>query len=101
MKNSDENFWSEVGQDDYYLYYAYFLRNTNEMYQIDDDFDHQRNKIMIIYTRLNRIFGWLDGGGPGYMHLYRRAFGEAEYAVYLYALTRDRDSFTVKHDISK
>lgn len=98
-KNSDEQFMSEVGQDDYYLYYAYFLRNTNEMYKIDDDFDHQRNKIMIIYTRLNRIFSLLDGGGPGYMHLYRRTFGEAEYAVYLYALTRK--DFTVKYDISK
>lgn len=100
-KNSDEQFMSEVGQDDYYLYYAYFLRNTNEMYNIDDDFNYQRNKAMIIYTRLNRIFGLLDGGGPGYMHLYRRTFGEAEYAVYLYALTRDRDDFTVKYDITK
>ena len=100
-KNSDEQFMSEVGQDDYYLYYAYFLRNTNEMYNIDDDFNHQRNKIMIIYTRLNRIFSLLDGSGPGYMHLYRRTFGEAEYTVSLYALTRDRDDFTVKYDISK
>ena len=98
-ENSDEQFTSEVGQDDYYLYYAYFLRNTNEMYKIDDDFDHQRNKIMIIYTRLNKMFSLLNGGGPGYMHLYRRTFGEAEYAVYLYALTRK--DFTVKYDISK
>ncbi|KAA5533071.1 hypothetical protein [Paenimyroides baculatum] len=98
---SSVEFGSEVGQDDYYLYYAYFLRNTNEMYKIDDDFGHQRNKIMIIYTRLNRIFSLLDGGGPGYMHSYRRTFGEAEYAVYLYALTRDRDDFSVKYDISK
>lgn len=97
-KNSDEQFMSEVGQDDYYLYYAYFLRNTNEMYKIDDDFSRQRNKIMIIYTRLNRMFSLLDGGGPGYMHLYRRTFGEAEYAVYLYALTRK--DFTVTN-ISK
>lgn len=98
-KNSDEQFMSEVGQDDYYLYYAYFLRNTNEMYKIEDDFNHQRNKIMIIYTRLNRIFSLLDGGGTGYMHSYRRTFGEAEYAVYLYALTRK--DFTVKYDITK
>lgn len=79
---SSVEFGSEVGQDMYYLYYAYFLRNTNEMYKIDDNFDHQRNKIMIIYTRLNRMFSLLDGGGPGYMHLYRRTFGEAEYAIY-------------------
>ena len=96
---SSVEFGSEVGQDMYYLYYAYFLRNTNEMYKIDDDFDHQRNKVMIIYTRLNRIFGLLDGGGPGYMHSYRRTIGEAEYAVYLYALTRK--DFTVKYDITK
>ena len=69
------------------------------MYKIDDDFEHQRNKIMIIYTRLNRIFSLLDGGGTGYMHSYRRTFGEAEYAVYLYALTRK--DFTVKYDITK
>ncbi|HLV51199.1 MAG TPA: hypothetical protein VKY44_04510 [Flavobacterium sp.] len=99
VKNSDEQFTSEVGQDDYYLYYAYFLSYTNEMYKIDDDFDHQRNKIMIIYTRLNRIFSLLNGGGSGYTHLYRRTFGEAEYAVYLYALTRK--DFTVKYDITK
>lgn len=98
---SSVEFGSEVGQDMYYLDYAYFLRNTNEMYKIDDDFNHQRNKIMIIYTRLNRMFSLLDGGGPGYMHLYRRTFGEAEYAVYLYALSRDRDDFTVKYDITK
>lgn len=98
-KNTDEQFISEVGQDDYYLFYAYFLRNINEMYKIDDDFNYQRNKIMIIYTRLNRIFSLLDGGGPSYMHLYRRTFGEAEYAVYLYALTRK--DFTVKYYITK
>lgn len=96
---SSVEFGSEVGQDMYYLYYAYFLRNTNEMYKIDDDFNHQRNKIMIIYTRLNRMFSLLDGGGPGYMHSYRRTFGEAEYAIYLYALTRK--DFTVKYDITK
>lgn len=98
-ENSDEQFTSEVGQDDYYLFYAYFLRNTNEMYKIDNDFSYQRNKIMIIYTRLNRMFSLLDGGGPGYMHLYRRTFGEAEYTIYLYALTRNY--FTVKYDITK
>lgn len=98
-KNSDEQFTSEVGQDMYYLYYAYFLRNTNEMYKIDDNFNHQRNKIMIIYTRLNRIFSLLDGGGSGYVHLYCRTLGEAEYTVYMYALTRK--DFTVKYDISK
>ena len=70
----------------------------NEVYKIDD-FNHQRNKIMIIYTRLNSMFSLLDGGGLGYMHLYRRTFGEAEYTVYLYALTRK--DFTVKYDISK
>lgn len=97
-ENVDGNFSSEVGQDNYYLFYAYFLRNTNEMYKIDDDFNDQRNKIMIIYTGLNRIFSLLDGGGTGYMHSYRRTFGEAEYAVYLYALTRK--DFTVKYDIT-
>ncbi|SFN71507.1 hypothetical protein SAMN05421741_109121 [Paenimyroides ummariense] len=96
---SSVEFGSEVGQDMYYLYYAYFLKNTNEMYKIDDDFNDQRKKIMIIYTRLNRMFSLLDGGGPGYMHLYRRTFGEAEYAIYLYALTRK--DFTVKYDITK
>lgn len=99
VKNSDEQFMSEAGQDDYYLYYAYFLRNTNEVYKIDDDFKHQRNKVMIIYTRLKRMFSLLDGGGSGYMHLYRRTFGEAEYTVYLYALTRK--DITVTYNISK
>ena len=98
---SSVEFGSEVGQDDYYLFYAYFLRNTNEMYKIDDDFEEQRNKLMIIFTRLNRIESSLEGGGPGYMHLYRRTFGYAEYVVYLYALAREEEDFTVKYDISK
>ncbi|HUH26062.1 MAG TPA: hypothetical protein VLY87_05510 [Flavobacterium sp.] len=92
--NLDEMFTSEVGQDDYYIFYAYFLRKLYE----NDNFDHQRNKIMIIYTNLNRIFRLLDGGGSGYMHQYRRSFGYTEYSIYLYYLTRK--DFTVTYDIS-
>lgn len=77
LNNVDEIFTSEIGQDLYYLYYAYFLRQSQEFYKTDD-FEHQRNKIMIIYTRLNQLESVLNNGGAGYMHLYRRIFGYAE-----------------------
>lgn len=98
LNNTDEIFTSEIGQDLYYLYYAYFLRQSQEFYKTDD-FGHQRNKIMIIYTRLNQLESVLNNGGAGYMHLYRRIFGYAEYSVYLYFLTRN--NFTVTYDISE
>ena len=95
VKNSDEQFMSEVGQDNYYIYYAYFLR---QLYK-DENFEEQRNRLMYIYCRLNKMSSLLEGGGSGFAHLYARIHGYTEYSIYLYYLTKN--DFSVKHDITK
>lgn len=91
----DEQFSSEIGQDNYFMYYTYFLRQKYEI----DNFEYHRNKLILIYKNLNNISHLLNGGGTGYGHMYARIYGYAEYSVYLYYLTRN-DS-TITYDISK
>jgi len=77
---NSKGFESEVGQDDYYLFYAYFL-SKNQNSEIDKI---NRNKLLEIYTSLNRIYALLDNGGTGFAHLYKRIFGYAEYSLLIY-----------------
>ncbi|MES2277352.1 MAG: hypothetical protein V4592_15100 [Bacteroidota bacterium] len=72
------DFTSEVGQDNYFTYYAYFLKtkNGNEKYQT------QRKTLTDIYLDINSLFGKLSGGGTYYSHQYSRIAGYAEYAIY-------------------
>lgn len=74
------DFESEVGQDDYFLFYAYFLK---EKHQTKKD-NINRKKFIEIYNSLNRIFSLIDNGGTGFAHLYMRLYGYAEFSLLNY-----------------
>jgi hypothetical protein len=90
-----ENFSSEVGQDNYYVLYAHFLKKKNG----DKKLKKERNKIIEIYTHINSIFQRLQYGGTYFGHQYSRILGFAEYSLYL--KPKDNDKFGKTYDISK
>lgn len=72
------DFSSEVGQDNYYMYYAYFLKTQNG----DAKYQTQRKTLTDIYLGINSIFQKLAQGGTYFGHQYSRIAGYAEYAIY-------------------
>lgn len=70
-------FGSEAGQDDFYILYAYFLRERNDSKEID-----KRDNLIKIYRNLNEIYGELNRGGTYFGHQYIRIVGYAEYDIY-------------------
>ena len=73
----DINFNSELGQDDYYLLYAYLLKNKNS----DIKFRQQRIKLMSIYRAINTIYDRLNNGGTYYSHQESRIPAYVEYSI--------------------
>lgn len=90
QKGIDYSFSSEVGQDGYYIIYAYFLRLRNG----DKPFVTQRAKLIKLYGDINSIFEKLMGGGTYFGHQETRILGDAEYAVSLYP--KNKDDYYVK-----
>ena len=90
-----EEFGSEVGQDDYYVLYAYFLKQKNGVKK----YAVMRKKLIDIYTRINSLFQMFQYGGTYFGHQYPRILGYAEYSVYLYSESKDRLEKT--YDIRK
>lgn len=93
--NNKEEFGSEVGQDNYYKLYAYFLkqRNGNEKYA------QQRKKLIDIYSNINSLFGHFQYGGTYFGHQSRRILGYAEYSIYL--LPKKKEDIEKTYDIKK
>ena len=79
MNNHDRQFGSEVGQDEYYELYSFFLRQRNGM----EKFEIQRKRLIDIYTHINSLYGQLQYGGTYFGHQSRRILGYAEYSIYL------------------
>jgi hypothetical protein len=50
---SNNEFSSEVGQDNYYILYAYFLKQKNGV----KEYAKQREKLIDIYSNINSLFG--------------------------------------------
>ena len=90
-----KEFGSEVGQDDYYVLYSYFLKQKNGI----DKYAKQRKKLIDIYTNINSLFQRFQYGGTYFGHQYRRILGYAEYSVYLYS--EQIDNFEKTYDITK
>lgn len=88
-------FGSEAGRDEYYILYAYFLKQKNGITK------HavRRKKLLSIYRTLNSIFGNLNYGGTYFGHQYARIEGYAEFSVYWYK--HNKDFFDRPYDISK
>lgn len=93
--NDKEEFGSEVGQDNYYVLYAYFLKQRNGV----EEFAQQRQKLIVIYSNINSLFGHFEYGGTYFGHQYSRILGYAEYSIYLLPKTEARISKT--YDITK
>lgn len=89
------SFGSEVGQDQYYILYAYFLKHKNGIEQ----FVIRRKKLLEIYHALNSLFATLNYGGTYFGHQYARIEGYAEFSVYWFS--RYKDYFDRPYDISK
>jgi hypothetical protein len=89
------SFGSEVGQDEYYVLYAYFLKQKNGVAK----YAERRNKLIDIYSNINSLFGQLQYGGTYFGHQGIRILGYAEYSVYLYKHYESNLSKT--YDISK
>ena len=94
--NADkEEFDSEVGQDTYYILYAYFLKQKNGI----DKYDERRKKIIGIYSNINSLFRYFEYGGTYFGHQQSRILGYAEYSIYLYR--QNEKYISKKFDIGK
>ncbi len=93
--NDKELFGSEVGQDNYYVLYAYFLKQKNGV----KEFAQHRQKLIDIYSNINSLFGHFEYGGTYFGHQSRRILGYAEYSIYLFQKTKKDISKT--YDITK
>lgn len=91
--NNKEEFGSEVGQDNYYVLYAYFLKQKNGI----EEFVQQRKKLIDIYSNINSLFRHLEYGGTYFGHQFWRILAYAEYSIYL--LPKDKNEITKTYDI--
>lgn len=82
------SFGSEQGQDNYYILYAYFLRQD----QGDKELSIVRENLLDIYQCLNDIFSYLQYGGTFFGHQFNRISAYAEYGVYEYSQFSDIDN---------
>jgi hypothetical protein len=94
LTNSGD-FSSEVGQDNYYILYAYFLKQKNG----EKKYAKQRKKLIDIFSNINSLFRQLQYGGTYFAHKYPRILGYAEYSVY--RLPKEDDIVEKTYDISK
>ena len=94
-KGDRDDFRSEVGQDNYYILYAYFLRKKNGA----DKYAQQREKLINIYSNINSLFGYFQYGGTYFGHQDSRICGYAEYAIDLYP--KNKYEIEKTYDITK
>jgi hypothetical protein len=92
---SSIEFSSEVGQDNYYILYAYFLKQKNGV----KEYAKQREKLIDIYSNINSLFGHFEYGGTYFGHQRKRILGYAEYSIYL--LPKNKDDISKTYDITK
>ena len=89
------SFGSEVGQDNYFLLYTYFLRKKN----IDSSLITRRQTLIKIFNDINVIFATLNSGGTFFGHQVNRIYAYAEFAVYEYS--RQQNKFNDTLDFRK
>ncbi len=97
--NGEIEFDSEVGQDTYYILYAYFLKQSNGI----EKFAIQRKRLIDIFSKINSLFGHFQYGGTYFGHQESRILGYAEYSIYLlpkenelektYDITKQKDLY--------
>jgi hypothetical protein len=88
-------FGSEAGRDEYYILYAYFLKQKNE----GEKYAACRSRMIDIYSNINSLYAAVQYGGTYFGHQFSRIIGYAEYAVSLYKDFGQHPE--KKYDISK
>lgn len=94
---NNAEFGSEVGQDYYYTLYSYFLKQRNGI----DKHAEQRKKLIVIFSNINSIFGYVAYGGTYFVHQQNRIPGYAEYLIYLGSTDKEKENNKDPYDISK
>lgn len=89
------DFGSEVGQDDYYLLYAYFLKQKNGSRK----YASQRMRLINIYSNINSLFQKFQYGGTYFGHQHIRILGYAEYAIYI--MPKEGELIDKKYNINQ
>lgn len=89
-------FDSEVGQDGYFMLYAYFLKNKNG----EQSYSEIRKKLIGLYSNINSLFGHFEYGGTYFGHQYPRILGYAEFSIYLYKQS-EKYGIAKTYDITK
>ncbi len=93
--NNKGEFGSEVGRDNYYILYAYFLKQRNGI----DTFSQQRKRLIEIYSNINSLFQQFEYGGTFFGHQSRRILGYAEYSIYL--MPKYEEDISKTYDFTK
>ncbi len=78
LRKKDIRFSSEVGQDEYYGLYAYFLKQKNG----DAVYSKRRRTLLLIYEKINELFQNIQDGGTYFGHQVSRIEGYVEYDIY-------------------
>lgn len=81
------DFGSEAGQDLYYVLYAWFLKQKENL----SKYDEQRSKLRKIFLLLNSMFQKLEYGGTMYGHMVPRIEAYVEYDIYKYSIQHNED----------
>ncbi len=89
------DFGSEVGQDAYYLLYAYFLKQKNGTKK----YASQRMRLINIYSKINSLFQKFQYGGTYFGHQHIRILGYAEYAIYI--MPKEGELIDKKYNINQ
>ena len=90
-----QQFGSELGKDEYYILYAYFLRQKNA----EEKYNELRNNMTGIYSNINSLFAYFKHGGTYFGHQNSRIAGYVEYAVYRHS--QYPAGYEKTYDISK
>jgi hypothetical protein len=93
--NDNKEFGSEVGQDNYYTLYAYFLKQKNGV----EKYAEERKILIDIYSNINSLFQYFQYGGTYFGHQYSRILGYAEYSIYL--LPKSKNDIEKTYDITR
>jgi len=70
-------FSSEVGEDDFYMLYAYFLQQVNGVEKYSKD----RYALFSAFRKMNRLKSYYQYGGTYFGHIHDRIYGYAEFSI--------------------
>jgi hypothetical protein len=90
-----DRFGSEIGQDTYYMLYAYFLKQQQGV----EKYAARRKKLIDIYTNINALYRHIQDGGTYFGHQQYRILAYAEFSLHIFIAHESSPSKTF--DISK